>query len=668
METSEKRLDITGVEHLDSAIRNLTNLPNIAEEVIETVLEHGSITKREILETWDLCDVIYPALQEQVLTLNSSLQKGPKRSGGFVVKKQKTPPRQDSTGDIVFLREGWEKDTAERLSQLISYSDLENFLGGLQQTLRQVRKAETNEDRRGTKPEFAAALVLRYGIDLLSHKEIRQAVAKTCKTTFPGKWHPGKTSAIEFVKKTGFPSELAGIPVNDRPPDYEYLEGKITLGELRPFQQEVKKKLRHTLDDCSRGIVTLPTGAGKTRVAVDCIRDWLKDKYGLLANPTKRAAVLWLAHTEELCEQAYSCFKDVWDTSANVCPLLLVRFWGRYTNEMTNHRDTLKQITNKPSVLVSTPQRIVNLLKEEGAVVKDLKASLSLLVIDEAHRAAALSYKKIINALASVTDQVATVGLTATPLREEYIKDDPYGGTKELSEIFRRNLIEPKETLGDNPRQKLQEMRILASPAFETIYTSTVINVPNVPDNNSFSDEDALKIDRILARKVDKSTRRLIVLDHILSIAQDSNNSILYFGPSVRDAECMTYLLRRHHIPAEVVHGGTRHATRRHIINEFKAKNISVLCNCEVLTTGFDAPVVTHLVIARPTVSAVLYEQMIGRGLRGPEFGGTEECIILNCEDNIRGDRFRLGYDEFIRKVWEMQELIEFKDSNYSLC
>ena len=136
MGISDRRFDITNAENLDSAIQNLTNLSNIAEEVIETVLECGSLTKRDILETWDLCDVIYPALQEQVLSLNSSLQKGHKRSGGFVVKKQKTPPRQDTTGDIVFLREGWEKDTAERLSQLISYSDLESFLGGLQQRCR----------------------------------------------------------------------------------------------------------------------------------------------------------------------------------------------------------------------------------------------------------------------------------------------------------------------------------------------------------------------------------------------------------------------------------------------------------------------------------------------------------------------------------------------------
>ena len=58
-----------------------------------------------------------------------------------------------------------------------------------------------------------------------------------------------------------------------------------------------------------------------------------------------------------------------------------------------------------------------------------------------------------------------------------------------------------------------------------------------------------------------------------------------------------------------------------------------MLCNCEVLTTGFDAPRVTHVVMARPTVSQVLYEQMVGRGLRGAEFGGTGPCTIIDCKD-----------------------------------
>ena len=87
-------------------------------------------------------------------------------------------------------------------------------------------------------------------------------------------------------------------------------------------------------------------------------------------------------------------------------------------------------------------------------------------------------------------------------------------------------------------------------------------------------------------------------------------------------------------------------------MSDFKRKSIRVLCNCEVLTTGFDAPGVTHIVMARPTTSLVLYEQMVGRGLRGPLFGGTETCVILDCEDNYVGDRPELGYEQF-RRIWE---------------
>jgi superfamily II DNA or RNA helicase len=70
-----------------------------------------------------------------------------------------------------------------------------------------------------------------------------------------------------------------------------------------------------------------------------------------------------------------------------------------------------------------------------------------------------------------------------------------------------------------------------------------------------------------------------------------------------------------------------------------------------VLTTGFDAPKVTHVVMARPTVSQVLYEQMVGRGLRGARFGGTSECVIVDLEDNYRADRPTLGYQAF-RELW----------------
>ena len=78
---------------------------------------------------------------------------------------------------------------------------------------------------------------------------------------------------------------------------------------------------------------------------------------------------------------------------------------------------------------------------------------------------------------------------------------------------------------------------------------------------------------------------------------------------------------------------------RRGVIEDFRSGKIEFLCNFGVLTTGFDAPKTECIAIARPTTSEVLYEQIVGRGLRGPEFGGTETCLVMDFADNIK----RLG-------------------------
>jgi superfamily II DNA or RNA helicase len=123
-------------------------------------------------------------------------------------------------------------------------------------------------------------------------------------------------------------------------------------------------------------------------------------------------------------------------------------------------------------------------------------------------------------------------------------------------------------------------------------------------------------------------------LEELLRVPPEK--SVLFFGCSVEHAMAISILLRRRDRSAAVVTGTTRSATRRFLIEEFRAGRMSTLCNYGVLTTGFDAPKVEVLVIARPTASAVLYEQMIGRGMRGTVFGGTEKCTVIDVSDNIQ--------------------------------
>lgn len=625
----------------------------VADEVFAAVLDHGELSKQQIIEGWGLSEESYRELQK-VLVRKRGIDSGPSRTGGFVAV---LPRRSDDDGaeSDLALRTEWERATVARLTELLKRPELERLVGMLESTIRIARRVRTGKDRPSRVSELATALVLQYGVDLFTSTDVRAAVARASGVSAPQRWHPGKGAAATFVVAAAFPIELAGVPSAESLPDMEYLEGRFRLEPLAAFQKEVHRKLLMQLYDLGRRcIVTLPTGGGKTRVAVESISVWMHDRYNRDEDRANQGTVLWLAHTEELCEQACACFRQVWEGAESVAPMTLVRFWGDHTSDLVEQHISLREVLKKPSVIVSTPQRLANLLdgKTRGAdaVLNDLLSALGLIVVDEAHRAAAPTYRRILDALIHPERRVSVFGLTATPFRMEYFGDDPEHGTRELKAIF-NELIEPIETLGESARLTLQQMGVLARPLFETVTTNTRITIPDPPESMLLSEGEMERIDRVMALRADNTLRRLHILERLVPLAQEVGNSILYFGPSVRDAECMAYLLREQGVSAAVLSGNTRDVTRRQVVADFKAGNIRVLCNCEVLTTGFDAPKVTHVVMARPTVSRVLYEQIVGRGLRGPKFGGTETCTIIDCEDDFRGVRPPLGYESF-RSVW----------------
>ena len=78
-----------------------------------------------------------------------------------------------------------------------------------------------------------------------------------------------------------------------------------------------------------------------------------------------------------------------------------------------------------------------------------------------------------------------------------------------------------------------------------------------------------------------------------------------------------------------------RRGVRKAAIEGFRSGDFDVLVNYGVLTTGFDAPRIRTVVVTRPTTSLVLYSQMIGRGLRGPNMGGGAECNLIDIKDNF---------------------------------
>lgn len=668
--------------------------PLIVAKILEHLDLYGEISMAEVCSRWHLDKATYKALCKQLVCPRIRMGKQGPGGGGFRrvgpssqtahLRRSATPTTTPTAKAITRVLDAavdtppahadpmlndwehsWQDETVKRLSTL-PYETLEGLLGELKATIHQARGRWFSGSPRGTKSDIAAALVLIHDIDLFADPDIRRAVARAFEVHSPKHWCPGKLKALEFVDGTKFPRALAGITPADDRPDWEFIEPRYAPRKLKEFQQEVKDLLLEALGTPScRRMVTLPTGAGKTRVAVEAIRDWLTSLPSRGNEPRRHHVVLWVAHSEELCEQAYLCFKQIWQARQDACKLGLFRFWGDFSSNPAAKIDLVDQISRSANVLVATTGRLDSLIngkpRHAVLILEALRDSVGLIVFDEAHRAAAPSYRAIRDAfeceLGRREAPPHVLGLTATPFRHRAHASDPFTGTRELKELF-ETIVQAK-SLGADPYKQLQDDRVLACLKFEWIKTEVLLHAPQT----SSSEEDTAGESKLMEEAAYSQKRRFAVLDGILKHAQNPENSILYFGPTVSDARSMAYLLRAKGILARVLSATTKDATRLAIIRDFKEKRFRVLCNCEVLTTGFDAPCVTHVVVARPTFSLVLYMQMIGRGMRGHEFGGTDECVIVNCEDqwlDLGEGQVPPAYDQFM-KVWDLRRSDETK-------
>jgi DNA repair protein RadD len=520
-----------------------------------------------------------------------------------------------------------------------------------------IAEAENRDGRlRSRLPdsELAPFLVDLRGGDLLCSRELRRQLADAADpvqleelhnyrgTTTRGRrgrtsivnaiaarrWQPGKAWPMHFVRTLALPIALAGIAGSRSAPAMLEVEPFRPLPALEDFQVELRDGLLQVLDagiGSNRGILTLPTGAGKTRTATEALTDWCQAADG-------SNAILWIAQSEELCEQAVQAFREVWvDRGArNEGPresLLIARLWGGGRRVKTDAAITVASIQKLHAIYRRDD---VDNTRDE---LEELAERLGVVLIDEAHRMLAPTYSDVLGFLGIDLakrggSELPLVGLTATPYRgfEEE--------TKRLASRFHGTLLRPG-LLGKDPVGELRRRGVLSNPVHTVIESGgraiALADDPRFAEHFERFNDFHPDLLRQLGQDAGRNRR---LLDVLLAIPPDWPT--LFFGCSVEHAQAVALLLRRAGRTADVVTSTTRPATRRHRIEEFRAGRLSALCNYGVLTTGFDAPLVRALVIGRPTASPVLYEQMIGRGMRGPLFGGTPECLVVDIEDNIR--------------------------------
>lgn len=337
---------------------------------------------------------------------------------------------------------------------------------------------------------------------------------------------------------------------------------------LREYQREAVEAVLAGLDRGERGgLVSLPTGAGKTVVAAR-----------VLASVPGRALVV--AHTSVL-----------------VCQL----------------REALEAYLREPVGLVLdgsielADARIV-VASRQSLTVKRLAAiaaaqAFEVLVFDEAHHAAEDSmYSRLLDALRACNPWLFVLGLTATPWRES-------GRMLFERWLFSREIAD------------LVPLGVLAPVRYETI--ELPLNLRGVRlSGRGDQDYNPKTLEPSLLAVGEQTAQRIAPLVRSLG-------HVVVFAVTVKHAHALAQVLESLDITAAPIWGAMKHRDRDEVLQRWRDSAIQALVNVGIVTEGFDEPRISAIVFARPTASTLFYIQALGRGLRTAP--GKRECLVVDC-------------------------------------
>jgi DNA repair protein RadD len=468
---------------------------------------------------------------------------------------------------------------------------------------------------------------------ILSPSHMRKPLAEK-------KWHSGKHWARDFVAALGFPLIFAGVAQGERVPTICDVPPRKSPPKLARFQEKLKQGMLDVLarDGVrTRCVVTLPTGGGKTRVAVEAFIDWMQPRFA------QGKYLVWIAQSEELCEQAIACIEQMWGSREFVGSLRIYRLFGGRDVPIDELRG---------GAVVASIQQLHHRIKSNDTALESILKDTGAVIVDEAHRAVSSMYDTLLDRAEEIRgpDLFPICGLTATPGRAGLNR------TREIVKLvgrFEAYLI--KSDLGteyeENPLRYFREHGFLAK-ARHILYRSGreyALTDNELDEMKREADLPSGFLKRLAADKV----RNLLLIRRLLSLPKGTPT--LVYACTVEHAYFLSAILAAQGRKAGAVSADTPVTLRRALIHDFKEHKVEFLCNYGVLTTGFDSPKTECITLCRPTTSEVLYEQIIGRGLRGPEFGGTPECTIIDFADNIRRLGPPLAYKRF-EDFWNTSE------------
>jgi DNA repair protein RadD len=347
---------------------------------------------------------------------------------------------------------------------------------------------------------------------------------------------------------------------------------------LRDYQQRTIDQLYAWFSAGNAGnpCLVLPTGSGKSHIVAALCKDALQNW------PETR--VLMLTHVKELIEQNAEKMRLHWPAA----PM------GIYSAGI-GKRDIGEPITFAGIQSVRTKA--------------ELLGHLDLVIIDECHlvnHKEAGGYRKLLADLKAINPALRVVGLTATPYR------------------LGHGLITDKPALFDALLEPVSIEELVFKGYLSTLrskVTSAKLDTSGVKKRGGEFIESELQA------AVDTDDNNQRVVQEVIALAGD-RKAWLVFCTGVQHAEHVAEVLRQHGVAAQCVTGETPKAERKRMLDDFKAGKLRALTNANVLTTGFDYPDIDLIAMLRPTMSASLYVQMAGRGMRVKSH--TDHCLVLD--------------------------------------
>ncbi len=357
----------------------------------------------------------------------------------------------------------------------------------------------------------------------------------------------------------------------------------MTRPVLRDYQHDaITAVAKRFASGEQRTAVVAATGAGKTVILAALVR---------AHRDTDPRPVLVLAHRSELLDQAARKLRD------------------EMPGVRVGYIQAGKHHVGAP-VIVASVQTLNPRATRASASRWAKLPEFGMVVVDECHRSMSPAYRKVLEGLGCERPGgPVCVGFTATFTREDKARLTDFYQSVAYS-------IDILDLIGEGH---------LVPPRFLRVMVEG-LDLSGVKVSRKDGTTDLASTE--LAEAMERAGAPGVVAAAYLRHANDRQGIV--FTPSVASAESVAQALRDVGITSEALAGSTPRDRRKRILADYEAGRLQTVVNCAILGEGFDAPATSCVVIARPTLSKILFRQQVGRGLRPHPASGKTDCLVLD--------------------------------------